>query len=465
MTGSAGAWAGEWRITPSLAVEETFTDNVAAAPEGQEKTDFVTSVSPGLSVRGSGGRVSLNFDYALQRLVFLKDSSRNEFRHSLAGNGSAEIAKDVLFLNAQASISQQTVSNTGAVSASELNDNPNRQTVQTYSIGPIVRHRFGNWAEAEATYNFTRTDVGGEAVSDSNVNSARATLRSGTRFSRFLWSLTGSRSETSRSSGASDNSRTTTIADLEYVVSRKVSMLAGIGFEKLKDATLTTEPDGLIWDAGLRLRPGPRTSLVVTYNDRYDDTSVGVDASYLLGSSTRISLTYSESIQTTEGQLSQDLEFVGVDDSGTLIDTRTGLPFSAGDPAFGLTTNAFRQKRLSLSLSGSRRRNTFSLQGFRETRETDATGTEETSFGVTVGFSRRLSRRADTSLGVSYRNTDFGTADGREDDFYSVSAGFTYRISQGLNGALSYNLTKRDSTTGGNDLTENAVTVRVQKTF
>ena len=60
---SMPALAADWQVRPRLSVSETYTDNVDLDPEGAESHEFVTEVTPGVSLSGTGKRLNLNFDY------------------------------------------------------------------------------------------------------------------------------------------------------------------------------------------------------------------------------------------------------------------------------------------------------------------------------------------------------------------------------------------------------------------
>ena len=77
------ASAGEWTITPTLAVTETATDNVFLSSSG-EQSGFVTNVTPGIRIDGEGGRSKLHLDYQMNNLFYSVDPSRNnQTQHSL----------------------------------------------------------------------------------------------------------------------------------------------------------------------------------------------------------------------------------------------------------------------------------------------------------------------------------------------------------------------------------------------
>ena len=61
---SSPAIAGEWQIKPRIEVREGFTDNVLLTNRNR-KTDFFTTVSPGLGVTGQGARIKFDLDLAL----------------------------------------------------------------------------------------------------------------------------------------------------------------------------------------------------------------------------------------------------------------------------------------------------------------------------------------------------------------------------------------------------------------
>ncbi len=44
----------QWKITPSVNAEETYTDNVTLTSQSLAKSDFVTSIMPSISVAETG---------------------------------------------------------------------------------------------------------------------------------------------------------------------------------------------------------------------------------------------------------------------------------------------------------------------------------------------------------------------------------------------------------------------------
>lgn len=470
LSGFAIAIAAEWRITPRIDAEVAYTDNVELAPRGLEESDVITTVSPGISVRGDGGRVHLNFDYNPQVLVYADDSDRNDFRHRLLGSGEIELLERILFLEADASVSQQFIDNRDAVGGSNLNASNNLRTVQTYGIGPVLRNQFGPYAQSEVRYRLDYVNPETASVADTTTNSLSALLSSGSYFSVFGWSLSYVDSRTERSGSATafdgvDSDRQTARADVSYAVSTAFSVLAGAGYEDINDATLTRSADGLIWDVGFLYRPSRHASLRVTVGERYNDPNINVQASYMMGQRTYLTASYDQTIETSQSLLSGNLSRLSLSPTGELIDSATGAVFLPGDPALGLDSSAFRRDRFSLGVNSSYGRNKYGLSAYHEEREFELANQNETVFGGQFNWSRRLSPHTDIDVNLGYRHSKFDDATDRKDDFYDVNIGVTQQLSETLDARLRVGHTTRNSNQNQSDLRQNLVVLGIGKTF
>ena len=465
LIGTPGGWAGDWQITPRVGIDNTYTDNVSVETRGNENSDLITTVSPGLSVRGTGARLTLNFDAALQRLNFLKDSDGDQFRQQFTGSGTAELFEDTVFIDAQASVDRQTIDAAAPVAGNDVNSSTNQTTVRTYNISPYFRHHFANWADSIARYRFSGSSTGGNALADSQTVSSSFSLTSGRNFSRFPWSINTNNEVTQGAADSPSLKRRTIDGDFRYVLTPAVTLILGLGHERITDQSLNQAPDGMIWDAGFLYQPSSRTSIEATYGDRFDSQTISFNMNHQITTRSTISASFSEEIRTSQQLQSDLLLFLGVDAQGVLIDTRTGLPFNPGDFGFSLVENSFRTERLNVVFTTTRDRMSLSLQAFVEQRDTDATGVSQMLMGFTLSGNRRLTRRSTTTFSLNYENNDFGTTDGRKDDSMSVATSLAYRILTGVDATVGYNLTWRNSNTEGNGLLANSVTMGLRKEF
>lgn len=457
------AAAGEWKITPSFGVSETFTDNVDLTQNGQ--SDLITTLRPGLSVRGTGARANLDFDYNPSVLIFAKDSRRSDIQQILSGTGQVELYKDILFVDASASITQALISSTSATSASGVTDSNNRTSQRTVSLSPFTRHHLGRWADIENRYTFTQSSSGGGGIDNTLTNQITSTTRSGSRFQVLSWTFVADASTTDRPGSNRTDNRSSVRADFQYAFSRLFSALFGLGYEVVNDSTLNSDINGPTWNVGFLATPGPRTSVRITYGRRFGADNLFMDASYKVSSRTNISARFTQTITTTQQLNSTALGLLSTNVNGVIINSRTGLPFSGNNSGFGLTNSAVRQDRFSIVLNGTRGRNTFNAQGFWEKRNTDATGIDEKILGVSAQFSRRLTRKLTGSLSTTYRYTDFGTSDGRREHVIQFNGSLSYNIYRNVSGSLAYFRSVRSSSLGGDSFTENGVTVSLQAQF
>jgi uncharacterized protein (PEP-CTERM system associated) len=474
----AGAIAGDaaaeqWRVTPRLTIEQAYNSNIDLAREGQEKSDFVTSISAGLAVRGTGRRLSLNFDYDPEQVLFAHSSNKNELRQRFRGVTNAELIEQLLFFEASGSVNQQFVNNTGAIGGTTLTASENLRTVQTYSLGPILRNHFGSFADTELRYTYSLFKVdGGDSLSDSEQNELSFVARSGRDFTTLGWTLSLSGSDQERTGGGANTFRGTkterrsAMFDTQYALNSTWSLLSGIGYETFEDPTLNDPPDGVTFNAGFQVRPNSVSTFRFTAGQRYGGANYNASLDYSLSPNTRFRGAYIQQINTSQGLAVQNLGTLGVSPSGGLIDTQTGRPFLPGDPRFGVTNSAFKQDRFTLGFEHSSQRNRYGVDIYDEVRTFDTEQQNDThSRGITLSFSRSLTPLVTFNLGASYSTSKFENQGNREDEYYSATSGLSYRLSETVETRLNYRHTERRSDEANSDVVEDFVAITLSKSF
>ena len=456
--------AGEWRFTPSASLEQGYSDNVDLDRKGQEEGDASTSVTGGMRINGTGNRLNMGVNYAITRVTFWSDSDRDEFRHNMTGRSDIEVFENFLFFNDQASVREVFIDNSGAVSGSDLNANANRETVGSFNAGPVMRFRLGDFANAAASYRYNTTIIGGGA-DDSDSHRFSFDLTDGQITPTLGWSLRLNHNKTITHGDNPSDAQSNADLNLNYAYSRTLSFLAGAGYEDVDDDNVSDDVTGITWNAGFDWRPSPKTQLRSTFGKRFQADNLNVFARYAPTSRTSFVLTFDQTLESSSQRLSRRLGDLFIDENLDFIDDVTGLPFDPTDPGLSFEDETTRRDSLALAASTSRGRNSYSMRVFANEISSDVGGTDEFVYGLTGSWNRSFSRAASGNMSLSYRNTDFDTADGREDDFYTAALGVTYRLSSSLSSSFSYNFTLRDSNLGANDLEENAVALRVSKTF
>jgi uncharacterized protein (PEP-CTERM system associated) len=468
------ASAEQWRVTPRLTVEEAYNSNIDLVAKDQARSDFVTSVSPGASVRGTGRRLSLNFDYDPEQVFFAHTSDRNQLRQRFRGLTNAELIEQLLFFEASGSVNQQFTNNTGAIGGTTLTASQNLSTVQTYSLGPVLRNHFGSFADTETRYTYSMFKVDSGNVSDSSQNELSMIMHSGRDFTSLAWTLTLNGSNMERTGGngtttfnGTETKRRLAMVDTQYAFNSTWSLLSGLGYETIDDPTILDSRDGPLWNLGFQVKPNSVSTFRFTAGERYGGANYNSSLDYLFNPNTRLRGAYLSTVNTSQSLAVQNLNNLGLNQSGGLINTQTGQPFLPGDPRFGLTNSAFKQDRFSLGFEHSTPRNRYNADIFDEVRTFDTEVANNThSRGVILGFSRSLTPLLDFNLGGSYSITKFENQGSREDDFYSATSGLSYRLSETATARLNLRHTARKSdTSSGSDVTDEFVSVSLIKSF
>src|SRR5436190_7248251 len=104
LSGVAGlplaAAAGDWTILPRIAGQETVTDNLFFTPTNR-RADFITGISPGISISGESTRLRATLDYSPTVQLFALTPNQDFLGHNLYANSTATLVPDLFFLDAR----------------------------------------------------------------------------------------------------------------------------------------------------------------------------------------------------------------------------------------------------------------------------------------------------------------------------------------------------------------------------
>ncbi|MEQ9058216.1 MAG: TIGR03016 family PEP-CTERM system-associated outer membrane protein [Gammaproteobacteria bacterium] len=456
-----GTLAGEWEITPRLSLEETYTDNVRLVEDG-ERGDFITSITPGLSVRGVSSRLVTNVDYNLQQLLYGHVTDFDSTNHQLQGDAFATVLPDWLFFDSSARMSQQNIDNRRLFTNNNRGPGDNRRDVLSYEFSPRVEHTFGSWVSLRALYGYQRVaQSGGGANTNAFVNGGSSdenrwevTLASGSRFARTPVSLSFSDREVEFDSGRVNELRSYS-GQGSYILNRKWRLTASGGYDENTFPTNRGNNSGPYWLIGGTWTPSPRTTLTGNWGERFFGTTYNIDGTHTHRRWT-ITGSYSESIQTVN-QFERELLLVPLLDpfGQPIFDPVTSSEIVVPIEVPSLTDDVFLNKSVSVGLNYRLRRGSLGLRYFRFDQEFQSGNLDELNQGASFSSSWDLSSRLRWSFNLTWRSvaqsgTITGAGQGAGDgDFWTVGPVVSYDLGPHTTARLRYEYTRNGGGGGG----------------
>ena len=449
LIGSAGPAGAESRFRPSLTVTQEFSDNVDLDPE-DEQSAFITRVTPGLSFRGNTSRFKGGFDGAVgTRYTTEGDDEGFDVDGALTADADVRLVDDYLFLEGNASVSQEVLEN------EEAQSDANLDTVQVYRLSPVLRNRYGGFAESEIRYVLGQLLVSDDDVADTTLHVGQLALASGSDFDRLRWLLDGRVSESIRS-GDGDVSRADADLETEYGLTRWLSVIAGGGYQSFDAGEPESEIEGPTYRGGFRWRPGRRTELMFTYGRRDERFSPAASLRYRISEDSQFLARYFERLSTSQERLFENVSLIGIDpESGIFIDERSETRFDPRPDPFDIDDQTEYIKAVEADLVLSRGFHSVVLRGYAGREEQVVTGDEQDVYRVDAIWSRQFGRRLSFDLSGGFERTEF--ADGREDDEYRIQPGLRYLLNPRATAFLDYRFRWQNSNDPTAEYTENRV--------
>ncbi len=273
------AMAGEWTITPTMAVSETATDNVNLT-QRHKQSDLITDLTPGIQIDGRGSRVQLHLEYQMHNLMYAQESSRNQTQNYLNSFGTIELLENRFFLEGSGNISQQNTNAFGPTTASNVNVNTNRNTTETstFRLSPYFRGQFGSFAD----YNLRYIQITNRTKSFDNLDwDSRewvGSVNGQTRVTNLSWSIEGNSQDVEFTRGRNTEAeRLRGVLHYQINPQFRVSVFGGReanNYVSLDKESYTTKGAGFDWT------PTERTRLSLSREDRFFGNSDSIKFSH-----------------------------------------------------------------------------------------------------------------------------------------------------------------------------------------
>jgi uncharacterized protein (PEP-CTERM system associated) len=496
----------DWKVTPYIDLQETYTDNVLLAPKDQARSQFVTTLAPSLSLIGHTPRADLSVNYS-KRFNEYSDSNlsgTNGSTQQLQATGKARLVDELLFLDANASISQQAVSAFGPQPTFTGNTNNFAQgvgtEVKTYRISPYLLQRFGSAATAQVRYTRDHVSTSTSTFGNSDSNTLAVDLASGAAYRKVGWGLTYTRQLIDDSIAPKSTSENVN-ASLRYLQSQELTLSLNAGYDKYDYQSLGGRTQGKSWSVAANWTPGARTSVQASVGKRYFGDSYSLALQHRVRSSVW-SLNYSDGVTTTRSQfqLPQTIDTAALLDqlfSASIPDAAlraqavaayiqsAGLPPSLANSINYLSNRYMLQKQFqgSAAFNGAHgtlilalvdsKRNALSLTNVDDgllgsINNSLNDNTHQT--GATATLNWRLSARTSLDASAAYMRVRAlalvdRTDSHRTDTTRTLRLNVRRQLGSKLTGVLELRRANGSLSDGARDYTENAVVATLSKYF
>ena len=456
--------AGEWKFTPRFQIEETYTDNVNLT-ENDRDGDFITSLTPGFSLRGNSARVQTAVDYNRRERFFIDQSDLNDGNNQLQSNVDTTLLENWLYFGTVGRMSQQSIDSRLGFSQIDRGNNGNLSDVTSYELTPRIKHTFGGWGTMDLSYsrqNIERKNANSastifqngfdQAAGSSDADSFDLDLRSGPRSGRFPVGLRARSRKLEYLDGRVQKFKSIS-SDISYVWNRQFRSTVRGGYDDQSYDTARGVNSGVTWSIGGTWTPSQRTTFELEWGDRFFGKSLKVTANHRLRR-WQFNFNYDKQIRTSS-DFERGLVLVPLfDDVGLpVFDPVTSGQIFVPIDSPGVTSDVFIEERMVGSMGYKMRRTDVKLSYFQYDREFQTTLRDNRTRGVSFNVTRRMQPRTRALLTLQWRDNRDSTvtSDGL---YYTIAPSLEYDLSRYTTARLRYEYTSNDhsnvSVLGGN---------------
>ncbi|MCG3201811.1 MAG: hypothetical protein NFCOHLIN_01681 [Gammaproteobacteria bacterium] len=458
---SPGTYAAAWDINPQVTVQEVYSDNIELAPDGQEEGDFVTELTPAVSLEGRGMRYRVNVDYGLQGLIYADDSSRNRINNLLTGDGQLEVFRDHGFIDFGVNYGPQNVGNVGTVALDNISA-VGRANVLSYSVTPNWVHEFGNYAVANVGYTYDEVVSSSDDLTDSSAHTVTANIHNGSHFETWLWSLDFLEQYVDDEAFGDTIRFRNVTGRTDYYFTPHWAAIGQLGYD---DDDFDSEGDtsDVLWGVGFRWAPRRQTFIEVIGGERFFGKTFSAQAEHT-SRRIRFVANYTEEPTSVRTTVLRNTAFPVLDPFGQpIINPVTGqpqqlnvlTPVETGEVVINKSFNAFG------TYTG--RYHDFALGFTRYELDYQLTGDSEESMGPNAAWTWRFTPTARSRLGIQYIDEEFRTGD--ESQYTIVDLALTRQFGRGLEASIGARYFNRDSSGAVPEYQENRAFLLLVKTF
>jgi uncharacterized protein (PEP-CTERM system associated) len=429
---------------------ESLTTN-SGGSSANSNTDAITLLGVRADIHDHSRRVSFDANYNGGVDFYANGTQHTQFANYLDALANVIVIPDYVNFIGRAFAQPVVTSSVGIVTADGSVASNGYSNSYGYSVGPDITFRLGDFATSEtnATYGAAYFTAPAGSVAfplipgvlgpqDTTQRSFTERLASGTDFSRLGWALVAADNETDRPQGLLTEK--SGIGQLRYAITRGFALLGTGGYDKISNTIpLRKNISGPVATGGFSWTPDEDLSLQVEVGQKYNSPSYQGLLRWNITPSLLISGSATDSIDTPEGQLLNNLSSLSATLDGTLAaasnvygngrasSLASFSTMSAGANSFNQGISRYQRVDFTIAQDFDRNHFNVNLYGSRQTQldVIFAGQLVNNSYGGLASYSRDISRATTASIGFGYQNyEELGGSSG----LFSVDAQVTYSL-------------------------------------
>lgn len=501
--GFAAPAGGGWTFLPRISLQEAFTDNVFQSATDR-RYDFITSITPGITILGDSPGAQVTFDYAPSLNWYARTPHESGISQQLLGTGLFTVVPDSIYVDARA-VSGVGATNgafgafgtyggvnaaggvqlgtgpTGGVGAPAALSKQNQTQYSSFSLSPYWLHTFKDIGTARVGYSFTESsfsNVGsafplfvptGGNSQRLTTNEGFATFQTGDYFGRIQDVITADVSNSIGTGNAIPGSNATITSRTSYALYDWVSVFGTVGYENISyGGTGQPHVADEIWNLGTTVIPNPDSSISASYGHQNGFNSFQFNGYYAVTARTTLSAGYTTALQTQLQQIQNELNQGAINVNGTLVNSQTGQPIFLTNPALGVQSGVFETKTFSLTATTTLDRDQFSLNGqySQYMPVSSVAGTNAISSHATIAslsWTRQINENLSLYSGITYSVGSFSGSGNTQT--LGATANLVYQLSETVTGHLLYSFYDQRSSAPGQTIYQNLLVVGISKQF
>ena len=261
---AAPASHAQWEVTPRVGLLETYTDNVDLRDDHLASAQWITELRPSLAVSGETRRLKVDAIASWSKYVYSDQDEvldRIDSQRSYAATLQGTLVDQMLYVDAAANRSRQSVLPFGPGAPSTPYSSTNQTEVRSWSVSPYLVRRLGRDATLQLRYTRDSVDSGlRDLYGTSTGDTVMLNLASSTELRKLGWGLNYMRQDIDNRLVGESSSETVN-GSLRYQFSRTWAATATAGYDRYDFEGPGGNTAGRNWSVGGVWTPSVRTSV------------------------------------------------------------------------------------------------------------------------------------------------------------------------------------------------------------